>query len=128
MRYLDRFLIGFILMAMGLGCLWWGSPSRTGSPQPVLAMMYAFVVLFAIGFVFVSMGLLGMEDDYPAFLSGMVLYFVVGAVIAVVMYVNGRGQWSLAEANSPGFWLYWGRIAAMWPLELVRVAGLLGYR
>jgi hypothetical protein len=128
MRYTNRILIGIILMFIAIGCLWWGSPTRNGSIQPVLTMMYAFVVFFALGFIFAAMGLLGMEDDYPGFLSAFVLYFIIGALIAVMLYVNGRGQWSLAEAESPTFWAYWIRIMAMWPLELVKMMGWLGYR
>jgi putative effector of murein hydrolase LrgA (UPF0299 family) len=128
MRHTNRILIGIILMFISVGCLWWGSPVHTGSVRPIPGMMYAFVVLFALGFMFAAMGLLAMKDDYAALLSAFVLYFMIGGLIAVMMYVNGRGQWSLAEAESPTFWAYWIRMMAMWPLELVKMMGWLGYR
>ena len=38
------------------------------------------------------------------------------------------GGWTLEEARYPGFWAYWMKVAAMWPLHLVQQSGILGYR
>jgi hypothetical protein len=129
MRYADRLLIGMFLILCGVAALWYGSPARTGAGEPIAAFAYAFVFLFALGFVIFSMALLGSEDDYPAFLSGLVLYFIVGALVAVFLYVTRRdiGFFTLDDAADPRFWAYWFRVGATWPLELVIRAELLGY-
>ena len=33
----------------------------------------------------------------------------------------------MEDADDPTFWVYWIRVAATWPLEVVRRAGLMGY-
>lgn len=127
MRYMDRILIGVLLVIVSVVCLYMGSPQRTGDFNPNPALAYGFTLFFALGFIFMAMGLLGMEDDYPAFLSGFVLFFIVGGLIAVLLYVNGEGQWLLEDADDPRFWQYWAKMAALWPLKLVEMAGFLGY-
>jgi hypothetical protein len=128
-RHLDRVLIGLLLIFLGVGVLYWGSPARlaTTSPDPLYA--YGFLVLFGLGFAIGSMGLLGAESDYPAFLSGFVLYFIVGGFIAVVQYVQGEGvgQWTLQDADSSGFWAYNLRLMATWPLQIVMRLRLMGW-
>ena len=88
-----------------------------------------FTLLFAIGFIVGAMGLMGSESDYPSLLSGLVLYCIVGALIAVYLYTNSTqvGRISLEDADDPTFWTYWMRVAATWPLEIVRRFDLLGY-
>lgn len=129
MRYMNRVLLGLILILTSLVVLWLGSPDRTGElfANPVFG--YAFLVLFALGFIIGAMGLLGAEDDYPALLSGLVLYFIAGGLIAVFLYVSQRGvdRFTLDDAAQSGFWAHWVRVAAMWPLELVQQADVLGY-
>ena len=75
------------------------------------------------------MALMGAEHDYPALLSGFVLYFIVGALIAVFAYVGGHGvgPWTLEEANSSSFWAHWMKVAAFWPLRVVGMLGFMGY-
>jgi len=128
MRYAQRMLIGLALILVGLGLLVLGSPDRTGQLDANPAFVYGFVFCFALGFIICSMGLLGAKDDYPGLLSSFVLYFIVGALIAVFLYVKREGQWTLAEADDPNFWAFWLRRMALWPLELVRLTGFLGYR
>ena len=128
MRYLERMLIGLVLVILGFGALYLGSPLRTGQVDVNPVFVYGFSLLFALGFIIGVMGLLGSKEDYPGLLSGMVLYFIVGALIAVILYVKKEGRWSLAEADNPQFWIFWVRRMALWPLELVRLTGLLGYR
>ena len=128
MRFAQRFTLGFALIIVSLVILVFGSPERTGAdPSPALAV--AFCVVFAIGFIVAAMALMGAEKDYPAFLSGLVLYFIVGALIAVFTYVNSSrlGLNTLDDAGTGAFWVYWIRYAAMWPIEVVRSAGILGY-
>jgi len=128
MRYAQRLILGIALIVVSLIILWFGSPSRTGlDPSPTLAVVFS--VVFAIGFIVGAMGLMGMEKDYPALLSGLVLYFIVGGLIAVFTYVNSSrlGLNTLDEAGTTSFWVYWIRFAALWPLEVVRALGVLGY-
>ncbi len=129
MRYMDRILIGIILILLGFLLLWYGSPARSPAAEPNPIFAWAFVLFFALGFIIGSMALLGSEDQYPAFLSGMVLYFIIGGLIAVILYVtgNGIGGWTLYDADNPGFWAAWGRLIVAWPLELIRSVGVLGY-
>lgn len=128
MRHLDRLLIGIILIIGAFACLWWGSPARTGTFEPQVGLTYLYLVLFAVGFIFVAVGLMGGEHDYSSLMSGLVLYFMIGLLIAAILYVRREGQWSLAEADNPAFWTQWLRIAATWPLQLVKLTGILGYR
>ena len=129
MRVAQRLLFGLVLMLSSFFVLWWGSPVRTGAGQPELVYALAFVVLFALGFILGCMALLGMKDDYPGFLSGIVLYFMVGALISVVLYVSSTevGSISLEDASHSGFWVHWIRVTATWPLEIVRRAEILDY-
>ena len=129
MHHTERILLGLLLIIIGLIALWYGSPARTGEAEPVPVLTWTFVMFFALGFIIGSMGLLGSEDDYPAFVSGLVLYFIVGALIAVFLYVRGYGigEWTVYDADQPDFWVSWIKLATLWPLELVRASGLLGY-
>lgn len=127
MRYMDRVMIGLILVIVSIVCLFLGSPHRTGGFDPSMGLVYGFAIFFALGFIFLSMGILGLKDDYPALLSGFVLYFMVGGLIAIFLYVNTNATWRLADADDARFWLYWTRIMAMWPFELVQMTGILGY-
>lgn len=128
MRYAQRMLIGLVLILVGFALLVLGSPDRTGQVDVNPAFVYGFVFCVALGFIIGTMGLLGAEGDYPGLLSSFVLYFIVGALIAVILYVKREGQWTLAEADDPNFWFFWLRRMALWPLELVRLTGFLGYR
>ena len=129
MNVLQRFILGLVFIAFAFMILWWGSPARTGQALPDMGFALAFVFIFAIGFILASMAVLGMENDYPGFLSGVVLYFMIGALASVVLYVSGTevGRISLEDAASSNFWMYWVRVAATWPLELVRRADLWEY-
>ncbi len=129
MRPAERILLGLALIMLGLVVLWYGSPARTGAGEPIAAAAWAFSILFALGFIVGSMGLMGAESDYPAFVSGLVLYLIVGALVAVFLYVHseGIGDWSLYDADTPGFWANWVKVAIAWPLELIKTAGVLGY-
>jgi hypothetical protein len=128
-RSTDRILFGLVIILLSVIVLWYGSPARTGAGEAITATVWGFSILFALGFIITSMGLMGAETDYPAFVSGLVLYFIVGALVAVFLYVRmeGIGEWTLYDADTPGFWAHWVRVAATWPLELVRTSGLLGY-
>lgn len=129
-RYMQRVVLGLVIILASFVVLWFGSPDRIGNVETASTFGLAYVILFAIGFIVASMGLLGAADDYPALLSGLVLYFIVGAVIAIVIYFGqgaGFGATSLEDAGTSGFWFYWLRVAATWPLELVQRAGLFGY-
>ena len=128
MRYLDRMLIGLGLIILAFGALYLGSPLRTGQADANPGFAYGFCLLFALGYIIGAMGLLGSKDDYPGLLSGLVLYFMVGALITGFLYVKKEGHWTLAEADDPQFWIFWLRRMALWPLELIRMTGLLGYR
>ncbi len=128
MRYLDRLLIGIVFILISFGVLWFGSPFRTGTYQVEPMVVTAYVFLFALGFVFVSMGVLAMEDGYPAFLSGLVLYFMIGGLISIILYVNREGGFTLTEAGDPLFWSYWIKRMVMWPMHVVEMTGMLGYR
>jgi hypothetical protein len=130
MHYMQRIVLGLAIILASFVVLWFGSPDRLGAVETSSAYGLAYVIIFAIGFILAAMGLMGMEDDYPALLSGLVLYFIVGAVIAIVIYFGqnaGFGATSLEDAGTSGFWFYWLRVAATWPLELVQRAGLFGY-
>lgn len=128
MRYMERMLIGLGLIILSFGPLYLGSPLRTGEVEANPAFVYLFCLLFAVGFIIGAMGLLASKDDYPGLLSGLVLYFMVGALVAVLLYVKKEGDWTLDEAGDPGFWAFWLRRMALWPLELIRMTGFLGYR
>jgi hypothetical protein len=129
MNFLQRFLLGLVFMLLAFLILWWGSPVRTQQalPEPTYALV--FVLIFAIGFIVASMAVLGMKSDYPGFLSGVVLYFMVGALVSVVLYVTSTevGRISLEDSANPDFWMHWVRVSATWPLEFVQRAGLWGY-
>ena len=127
MRYLNRVLIGLIFIAASIGVLYLGSPERSGLLDPHPKLSLVFVLLFAIGFIFVAMGALGMKDDYPGFASGLVLYFMVGGLIAIVFATDESNTWRLEEAGDPGFWAYWFKIAAQWPVLLAKKFNILGY-
>jgi hypothetical protein len=129
MRHLDRILIGFLLVLVSGFVLWYGSPLRRPLAPPDTLYPAAFVTLFALGFIVAGVGLLGFESDYPAFLSTSVLYFLVGGLLAVVIFIRqeGVGLYTLDDANTAGFWTHWVRIAVMWPFELVRMADFLSY-
>ncbi len=128
MRHVDRIMIGLLFMFASVFVLWYGSPARTGVADPLYS--YGFVLLFAVGFMIGSMGLMGASDDYPALLSGFVLYFMVGALIAVFMYVsgNGVGRWTLDDADSSAFWAHWMKFVAFWPLRVVGLLDFMGYK
>jgi hypothetical protein len=128
MRYLDRFLIGIVLILVSFVTLWFGSPYRTNTFEVNPMVVNAYIILFALGFVFVSMGVLAMEDGYPAFLSGAVLYFMIGGLIASILYINQEGGFTLAELGDPLFWSYWIKRMAMWPMHIVEMTGMLGYQ
>ena len=126
--YGKMILAGLFLVVLAFVCLWFGSPARTGGmPVPIFA--WTFSVLFAIGFILGAMGLIGADVGYPAFVSGLVLYFIVGALVAVFMYVtrNQIGMGTISDADTAGFWAHWIRIMAMWPYELITRAGVMGY-
>jgi len=126
-RYVQKIVLGLLLIAIAFICLWYGSPVRTGDAlQP---FVWGFIGLFAVGFIFLSMGLMGAEDDYPALLSGFVLYFIVGALIAVILYIRGGdlSPVTLGDVDSADFWRHWLRVAATWPFELIARAGILGF-
>lgn len=129
MRYFSRVLLGLLLIAGSFGLLYYGSPARTPGTHPADSYIYGFLGLFAVGFILISMGLLGAEDDYPALLSGFVLYFMLGGLIAVFIYVSSGSisGYSLADAGDAGFWGNAGKVAARWPYEMVVRAGVFGY-
>jgi hypothetical protein len=126
--YQQKVLIGVVMLGLAFGSLWYGSPARTGN-DPNIAYAWIFSLFVALGFIFLSMGLMGAERDYPALLSGLVLYFIVGALLAVFLYVNrsGVGGQTITDADQPAFWAYWIKVMALWPYELVSRAGILGY-
>lgn len=127
MRYITRMLVGLILAAGGFVLLWYGSPDRIGgNGDPRL--MYAFVLLFAIGFMIGTMGLLGAESDYPALLSSFVLYVMVGALVAIFHYssTGNFAGYTLDQIGDPAFWFTALRYAFLWPLEVVATFGLFG--
>lgn len=124
-----RALSGLILILISFLLLWWGSPNRTGALQVEPAWAYGFLLCFALGFVLFSMAALGTEGAYPALLSGVVLYFIVGALVAVFVYVRGTGlsPYSLNDAGSSAFWIETLRLAALWPLALVKQLNAFGW-
>lgn len=128
MRYMQRITLGIVLIVIGFVVLWLGSPDRTGDVGNVVPA-FVFVLLFAIGFIIAAMGLMGAESDYPSLLSGLVLYIIVGVLIAVFLYTSSTqvGRISLEDADDPTFWTYWLRVAVTWPLEIVRKFDLFGY-
>ena len=115
-----RILTGILFILASVAALWYGSPSRQlhGDTR----YLYAFLLIFALGFVLFSMGILGTEGAYPALLSGFVLYFIVGGMITVLIYVTGSGlaQYTLTEAGEPYFWREAARLSAMWPIYIVQ--------
>lgn len=129
MSVAQRLLLGLALMLASFLILWWGSPLRTGAGRPELVYGLTFTVVFGLGFILAAMAALGMKNDYPGFLSGVVLYFMVGALLSVVLYAGGTeiGRISLEDAAHPEFWTSWVRVTATWPLELVRRAELFDY-
>jgi hypothetical protein len=127
-RYQQKILLGLVLIGLAFASLWLGSPDRTQTdPEPIY--IWTFVLLFALGFALGTMGLMGAERDYPALLSGIVLYFIIGALVSVLLYTTGTqvGSISLVDADSGRFWAYWSRVAATWPYELLARAGVMGY-
>jgi hypothetical protein len=126
--YEKKILVGLVLIVLAFISLWLGSPARTGT-DPNMVYAWIFTFLFALGFIIGSMGLMGAERDYPALVSGLVLYFIVGALIAVFLYVtkSGVSGQTLSDVDTPGFWAHWLRVMAMWPYELISRAGLMGY-
>ena len=129
MHYTQRVILGTVIIVSSFVLLWFASPARSGTANPSPTIGIVFVVLFAIGFIFAAAGLMGMKDDYPALLSGLVLYFIVGGLIAIVQYINGTGisSNSLVDWGDASFWIHWIRVAATWPLVLVQRADLFGY-
>ena len=105
----------------------WESP-RTGQ-EGVQAVAWIFSMLFAVGFAFGTMGLIGYDREYQALLSGLVLYFIIGALVAVFYYTSGTqvGAISITDADSFTFWTYWMRFLATWPFQIVVKTGFLGY-
>lgn len=126
--YGTKILVGLVLIVLAFVSLWLGSPTRTGT-DPNMAYAWVFTGLFALGFIIGSMGLMGAERDYPALISGLVLYFIVGALVAVFLYVTKTGvsSYTITDADTPGFWAHWLKVMAMWPYELVSRAGLMGF-
>jgi hypothetical protein len=129
MTYQARAVFGLLLIAISLIVLWWGSPDRTATIETYPQYAYAFLGLFAVGFILTSMAVLGTEGAYPALLSGFVLYFIVGALLTVFVYVKGDGLagYGLGQVGSPTFWRTAGKLAALWPLHLVQEADLFGW-
>jgi hypothetical protein len=128
-HYAQRIVLGLVVILASFVVLWFGSPDRMGFANPSPAFALAFVIVFAIGFILASMGVLGMKDDYPALLSGLVLYFIVGAMVAIVIYMGGTdiGSQSLVDWGDPSFWVHWIRVGGTWPLVLVQKADLFGW-
>ena len=127
MEYLQRILVGLILMILGFAALYLGSPMQTGYGEPNMAYAYAYVLLFALGFMLLAMGLLALQG-YPGMLSSFVLYFIVGALVALIRYVMYEGEFSLVDAGDPVFWMQMLKRMALWPLEIVRMSGIFEYR
>jgi hypothetical protein len=126
--FAQKIVIGLVLILAAFVVLWWGSPNRTGA-EAAPAVVWTFSLLFALGFIVGSMGLMGAEKDYPAFVSGLVLYFIVGALVSVFLYVsrNQIGMITITDADSADFWVYWLKVTALWPYHLLAQAGVLGY-
>lgn len=124
MSFQIRILTGLILIITSVALLWYGSPARLLQGDTRFA--YGFLMVFAIGFVLFSMGILGTQGAYPALLSGFVLYFIVGGLITVFIYLTGSGltQYSLSEAGNPLFWREASRLAALWPIYIVQTLGI----
>lgn len=124
MSFQIRILSGIVLLLISVFVLWFGSPARMLHGDRRFA--FAFLLIFAIGFVLFSMGILGTEGTYPALLSGFVLYFIVGGLITVFIYLTGSGlaQYSLTEAGEPYFWRESARLSALWPLYIVQTLGI----
>lgn len=129
MKYRDRTLFGFLLILVSIAVLYWGSPMRTGSSTQEPVYAYTFIGLFALGFSIFTMGVLGHEDAYTAFISGFVLYVLVGFVITLILYItnNGIHQYALEDVGSSAFWNEFGRLTITWPLRLVQLSGFLGW-
>jgi len=129
MSYQVRAVSGLILIAAAFAALWWGSPDHKPTLETYPQYAFLFVGLFAVGFILFAMAALGTQGAYPALLSGFVLYFIVGALLAVFVYLrgNGIGGYTLGEAGNPAFWRTALRFAAFWPLHLVQEAGLFGW-
>ena len=129
MRYASRVLVGLMFIAAGILVLWYGSPDHTGIRDALPIYYYGFVGLFAVGFIIASMGLLGADENYPALLSGFVLYFMIGGLVVVFLYVGASGLagYTLGSAGDPTFWRLVVGTATMWPWELVQRMGIFGY-
>lgn len=127
MSYQLRALLGFCLILFSGFILWFGSPDRVVTPDR--RMETAFLFTFAIGFILFSMGVLASKDPYSAMLSGFVLYFIVGGLFTLFLYLDGSGlmQYTLSEAGEPHFWREAARVSSRWPLFLVRWAELFGW-
>lgn len=129
MSYQARAASGMILIAASLLALWWGSPDHMPTLETHPEYAYAFLGLFAVGFILFSMAALGTQGAYPALLSGFVLYFMVGGLLTVYVYVAGDGisGYSLGHVGGASFWRTAAKLAALWPLHLVQKAGLFGW-
>ncbi|MCB0217290.1 MAG: hypothetical protein H6648_01925 [Caldilineae bacterium] len=127
MQHAQRALVGILLILTSIAALYFGSPVRNATIEPNMALVYAFVVLFALGFVLLAMGLLAFEG-YPGLLSSFVLYGILGALAMVLRYVMFEGTWSLADGGDPRFWWQLVGRALTWPIEIVRWTGIFGYR
>lgn len=129
MSYQIRAATGLILIAASLTALWWGSPNRMPTIETHPEYAYAFLGLFAIGFILFSMAALGTQGAYPALLSGFVLYFMIGGLLSVYVYISGDGiaGYSLGQVGGSAFWRTAAKLAATWPLHLVQKIGLFGW-
>lgn len=129
MSYQGRAIIGLLLLFASFGILFYGSPARTGISAPDPIWPYSFVGVFALGFTLFTMGILGHQDAYTAFVSGFVLYLLIGGVITMTLYVTNRGvlMYSLEDAANPAFWGEAMRVSILWPLTLVQLTGFFGW-
>ena len=129
MSYQTRAATGLILIAASLAVLWWGSPDHMRTVENHPAFAFAFLGLFAIGFMVFAMAALGAEGAYPALLSGFVLYFMAGGLFTIYVHITGAGlnAFSLSDAGNPAFWSEVLAIAAQWPLRIVQEIGLFGW-
>lgn len=129
MSYRDRALVGLMLIFISIFILYYGSPMRTGVSMPDERWAYSFLGVFTLGFTLFTMGVLGHQDAYTAFVSGFVLYLLVGGVITLTLYVtqNGIHTYTLDDAGEAAFWFEFMRLTITWPLRLVQLANLMGW-
>ncbi|MCC7020014.1 MAG: hypothetical protein IT332_09685 [Ardenticatenales bacterium] len=129
MSYQSRAIVGLLLIFASFGILFYISPARTGISAPEDVWVYGFIGLFALGFMLFSMGILGHQDAYTAFVSGFVLYLLVGGAITLTLYITGNGihQYSLEDAANPAFWGEAMRLSILWPLTIVQLTGFWGW-